>query len=179
MDINQAVNFLLGIFTVIFTYYMRDYWQSNNLKAELLEKLDFAIQNNKKHNACELFYMIHKLRLDYEEILKLVEEDNASKIIYALRRTPGLLDYKDGKLIHKKSPRTIALAEKVFKIFIEIMLGFLIVFLFILLTLLVFSKGLLLLKILIQITGLTLIIASFLGIRRDYRIVDELIKHNP
>jgi hypothetical protein len=179
MSISQFVDSTSGIVTTIFTaifyFYIRDYWQSNKIKADLLDKLDTALKNNRKHNVSELFYMIHKVRINYNEILKLIEDDNSSKIIYALKRTPGLVEYKDGKLSRRQFPRWITVVEK---IFFKFMLVFCVVFLLALLILLPFAKGFVLLQLLIQLIGVTIIIISFLRFQRNEKIIDELIKNS-
>lgn len=70
--------------------------QRSKITAELLEKFDNAVEKKQKHSACELFRLIHGVRMSYSDIVELIENDESSKIIFALKKTPGLVCYKDG-----------------------------------------------------------------------------------
>ncbi len=176
MEINQLINPVLGVLVTAATYYVTQHWQSNKTKAELLEKLDVSIKNNCKHSTCEIFYMIHKVKMNFQDIKMLIEDNNSSNIISVLKRTPGLADYKNGQLCKKTSPRWHILFEKIFfKFFVKFNLVFFLILELLLILSLPFAKGLQVFTILLQIVSVTIVIISIRAIQKDYNVVDELI----
>lgn len=71
--------------------------QARKIKAELLEKFEEAIFRQSKHSVTELFRLIHGLRMSYSDILELIQHDQCSKIIYVLKKTPGVVSYVNGE----------------------------------------------------------------------------------
>lgn len=76
--------------------------QSQKIRAELLERLDSAVKADQKHTACELFRLLHGLRMDYEDVKAICGHDKASKIILALQKTPGVVTHQGGRLRYTK-----------------------------------------------------------------------------
>ena len=71
--------------------------QARKIKAELLEKFEEAISRQSKHSVTELFRLIHGLRMSYSDIVELTQHDQCSKVIYALKKTPGMVSYSNGE----------------------------------------------------------------------------------
>jgi len=71
--------------------------QARKVRAELLEKFEEAVSRENIHSTTELFRLIHGLRMSYRDIATLVKNDQCSKIIYALKKTPGMVSYRDGE----------------------------------------------------------------------------------
>lgn len=97
VDILKAVAGLLSALGAIAVYKF-NLAQSYKVRAELLERLDAALANGKKHVACELFRILHGLRMDYEDIYAICTHDKVSKIVLALQKTPGLVKHEGGRL---------------------------------------------------------------------------------
>ncbi len=100
MEIEILSKVLVGIITIVSSYKATIFniGNSQKMKADLLEKLDVAIERKKKHTSTELFRLIHGLRMSYPDIESLAQSDNCSAIIYALKKTPGIVYYSNGKL---------------------------------------------------------------------------------
>lgn len=86
--------------------------QSRKIRAELLEKFEEAVTRSNKHSVAELFRLIHGLRMRYTDIIELIGHDNCSKILYALKKTPGLVSYKNGEFQYRGLAR-----NRVFRFF--------------------------------------------------------------
>lgn len=95
MEIDTIFKILFGGVSALGTIalILNNFGQSQKLKAELLEKFRHAISESDKHAATEIFRLIHGLRMSYVDIVALTNNDNCSKIIYALKKTPGLVTY--------------------------------------------------------------------------------------
>lgn len=71
--------------------------QARKVKAELLEKFEVAVTRESIHSVTELFRLIHGLRMSYKDIVELIRHDKCSKIIHALKKTPGIVSYVNGE----------------------------------------------------------------------------------
>lgn len=71
--------------------------QSKKARADLLVQLDDAIAQEKKHSAGELFYLLHDLRMNFEDIQAICGDSRSSKIVHALRKTPGIVTHTNGQ----------------------------------------------------------------------------------
>ncbi len=76
--------------------------QSQRARADLIEKFEQALREGRKHAVCELFRMLHGLRMDYEDIQAICLSSNVTKIILALQKTPGLVKYENGTMQYTK-----------------------------------------------------------------------------
>ncbi|MCP4704983.1 MAG: hypothetical protein GY865_10260, partial [candidate division Zixibacteria bacterium] len=47
---------------------------------------------------CELFYLLHGSKRNYKEILAIANNDDVSKILYALKKTPGIVEFENNEL---------------------------------------------------------------------------------
>ncbi|WNZ54465.1 hypothetical protein QT397_16370 [Microbulbifer sp. MKSA007] len=79
--------------------------QSRKIRAELLEKFEEAVARENVHSATELFRLIHGLRMSYGDIVELIRHEQCSKIIYALKKTPGLVSYEEGEFCYSNLGR--------------------------------------------------------------------------
>jgi hypothetical protein len=79
--------------------------QSRKIKAELLEKFEEAVDRESIHSVTELFRLIHGLRMSYGDIIELIRHEQCSKIIYALKKTPGMVSYEKGEFRYTKIAR--------------------------------------------------------------------------
>ncbi|PUA30231.1 MAG: hypothetical protein B0W54_06880 [Cellvibrio sp. 79] len=71
--------------------------QSKKSESELLEKFDKALAGSNKHLITELFRLIHGVYMDYPDVRKLIKRDDSTRILYALKKTPGYVTYKNGQ----------------------------------------------------------------------------------
>jgi len=79
--------------------------QSRKIKAELLEKFEEAVGRESIHSVTELFRLIHGLRMSYGDIIELIRNEQCSKIIYALKKTPGMVSYERGEFRYTQIAR--------------------------------------------------------------------------
>ena len=99
MEFTEFSKIVFGIITAVGTIALTFFnlSQTRKVTSELLEKFELALQNKQKHAVTELFRLIHGLRMSYSDIETLVQNDECSKIIYALKKTPGLVCYVNGE----------------------------------------------------------------------------------
>lgn len=99
MDVGIASKLVFGVISSLGTMALIFYnmGQARKVKAELLEKFEEAINMESKHSATELFRLIHGLRMNYSDVVELIKNDDCSKIIYALKKTPGIVSFKNGE----------------------------------------------------------------------------------
>lgn len=71
--------------------------QSKKNESELLEKFDKALAGSNKLLVTELFRLIHGVYMDYPDVRKLIKRDDSTRILYALKKTPGYVTYKNGE----------------------------------------------------------------------------------
>jgi hypothetical protein len=92
-------NVLAGIASVMgaVAVYQFKISQSKKARADLLTQLDDSIAQNKKHSAGELFYLLHGLRMNFEDIQAICADSRSAKIVYALRKTPGIVTHENGR----------------------------------------------------------------------------------
>lgn len=83
----------LGTIALIFY----NFGQARKVRADLVEKFEEAVSRKSIHSVTELFRLIHGLRMSYVDITELVQNDQCSKIIYALKKTPGMVSYDEGE----------------------------------------------------------------------------------
>lgn len=96
MDIEVASKLAFGLVSSLGTIalVLFNVGQSRKIKAELLEKFDAAVDKKSIHSVTELFRLIHGLRMSYSDIIALIQHEQCSKIIYALKKTPGMVSYE-------------------------------------------------------------------------------------
>jgi len=95
-EILKAVAGLISALGAI-AVYKYNLSQSAKARAELIEKFEHALSQDRKHAACELFRMLHGLRMDYEDIQAICRSSKAVKIIRALQKTPGMAKHENGR----------------------------------------------------------------------------------
>lgn len=95
----QSLNALAGLASALgaIAVYRFNLEQSRKARAELLENLDSALEHGRKHTACELFRMLHALRMDFEDIEAICHSSKVSKIILALQKAPGMVKLENGR----------------------------------------------------------------------------------
>ncbi|WOH37660.1 hypothetical protein RI844_00050 [Thalassotalea fonticola] len=98
MEFSEISKIVFGIVTAVGTIALTFFNMSQTRKvtAELLEKFEIAVEKTQKNSVTELFRLIHGLRMNYQDIIELINHDDCSRIIYALKRTPGLVCYENG-----------------------------------------------------------------------------------
>jgi len=98
MEVTEFTKIIFGMITATgtaaLTYFNLS--QTRKVTAELLEKFEVAIEKSQKHSVTEIFRLIHGLRMSYSDIMQLIQHDECSKIIFALRKTPGIVCYRNG-----------------------------------------------------------------------------------
>ena len=104
MDYELTTKLLLGSISALGTMALVFFnlSQTRKLKAELLKEFEDAVSRTNRHSVTELFRLIHGLRMSYNDIIKLIEHDSCSKIIHALKKTPGLVYYANGEFRYSR-----------------------------------------------------------------------------
>jgi len=104
MEFDTATKFIFGIVSALGTFAVifLNSRQAAQVKSELLIKFENALEKEQKHSVTELFRLIHGVRMSYSDIVELVKHDECIKIIYAIRKTPGLVRYENGKFTYTK-----------------------------------------------------------------------------
>lgn len=99
MDFDVASKIIFGFISALGTIALVFYnmGQSRKAKAELLEKFEEAVDRKNKHSTTEIFRLIHGLRMSYSDVIELIEHDDCSKVIYALKKTPGMVSFRNGE----------------------------------------------------------------------------------
>ena len=99
MDFDVASKLIFGFISALGTIALVFYnmGQSRKAKAELLEKFEEAVDRKNKHSTTEIFRLIHGLRMSYSDVIELIEHDDCSKVIYALKKTPGMVSFRNGE----------------------------------------------------------------------------------
>lgn len=99
MESYNIINALAGIASVMgaVAVYQFKLSQSKKARADLLAQLDDSIAQMKKHSAGELFYLLHGLRMNFEDIQAICNDSRSVKIIHALRKTPGIVTHENGR----------------------------------------------------------------------------------
>lgn len=97
IEIIKAVAGLISALGTI-ALYKYNFSQTEKAHAELIEKFEHALSQEKKHATCELFRMLHGLRMDYDDIQAICRSSKVSKVIYALKKTGGMVKYEDGRV---------------------------------------------------------------------------------
>ncbi len=142
MEFTETSKILFGVITAIgtiaVTYFNLS--QARKVKAELLEKFETAIEKSQKHSASELFRLIHGLRMSYSDIAALIENNDSLRIIYALKKTPGIVCYEDGEFRYSAVGK-----NKIYQFldvwYLRISIALFSICLFVSLALLAFSEG--------------------------------------
>jgi len=107
MDFDIATKILLGCVSSLGTMALVFFnlSQTKKIKAELLEKFEYAVSRENKHSVTELFRLIHGLLMRYADIIELISHDSCSKIIFSLQKTPSLVLYVNGEFRYTKQAR--------------------------------------------------------------------------
>lgn len=109
MEFDVVTKLIFGIVSAAGTFALifLNSRQATKVKAELLEKFEVALEKSQKHSVAELFRLIHGVRMSYSDIAELVTHDECIKIIYAIKKTPGMVRYENRKFTYSglvKSP---------------------------------------------------------------------------
>jgi len=104
MEFDTVTKFIFGIVSALGTFAVifLNSRQAAQVKSELLIKFENALEKEQKHSVTELFRLIHGVRMSYSDIVELVKHDECIKIIYAIRKTPGLVRYENGQFSYTK-----------------------------------------------------------------------------
>lgn len=71
-------------------------------RLKLLKEFDAAVKSGSRNSVTDIFHMLYGLRMSYNDILTLIEDDDVSKKIFALRKVPGMVQYEKGQLSYSK-----------------------------------------------------------------------------
>ena len=149
----------------------------NKAHAELLEKFETALSIKQKHSVCELFFLLHGLRMNYKDVVSIVNDDNSSKIIRALRKSPGMVKYDNNGFqynnFYKKSWfRKLGNVSSKF-----LMYGFLTIDILLLIGI-AFSKGETTLQLLFSAIFISVFFTMQLNENQHDRLVHDLVSAN-
>lgn len=98
----ELIKAIGGVASAVGAISLYNYNAAQTLKsrAELIDRFENALVNNRKHAAPELFRMLYGLRMNYKDLEAVCTDDDSSKIIYALKKTPGLVSVKNRKITY-------------------------------------------------------------------------------
>lgn len=102
MDLELISKLGFGVVSSLGTFALISYnfGQSRKVRADLVEKFEDAVSRKSTHSVTELFRLIHGLRMSYTDITELIQHDQCSKIIYSLKKTPGMVSYRNGEFTY-------------------------------------------------------------------------------
>ena len=100
MEYSELFKALLGVFSAIsaIAIYKFNMAKSLQVRAELIEKFEEALERKNKHSVCELFRLLHGARRNYKEVVAITENDDVSIILFALKKSPGMVIFEGGEL---------------------------------------------------------------------------------
>jgi len=128
MDVIEVGKLLVAVVSALGTIAVTSYnvGQSRKIRTELLEKLEQSLERQNKHSVCEIFRLLYGLRMNYQDIRNLTEDDRVSHILYALRKTPGMVKYENGSFRYTMlfANRWVRLIDKISGKLIASFLGF-------------------------------------------------------
>jgi hypothetical protein len=99
--LERVVTAGLGVIGAVSLARLR-YQRANKTRLELLKELDEAVRRASKQAATEIFRLLYVLSLNYEDLQKLLSNDDANRIIHALRRAPALIEFESGLLRYRE-----------------------------------------------------------------------------
>lgn len=88
----------------------------NKRKMDLIKEIETIIAeniNNKKWYISEAFLQLTGLRLSYNDICYIVNENNINKILFYIKKYPGIYEYRNGKF--KYTERFTSTSQKINK----------------------------------------------------------------
>lgn len=179
MEYSELFKIFLGLLSAIsaIAVYKFNIAKSLQARAELIQQFEEALVQDRKYSVCEIFRLLHGLRMSYEDIRAITRSDNVSKILYVLNKTPGFVRYENGELKYSAvfEKRWVRLTNNLVSKFSVYFFGAVTVMLIIAMA---FSKGL------TSFTLLILLIPSFAfltmqikDLRHD-KMIDELVNEN-
>ena len=97
MDSIELLKALVGLFSAVagIAIYKLNHAKMLKTRADLVEQFQKALAEGQKYSVMEMFRLLHGLRMTYEDIQALCADSNASHIIFALQKTPGMVKYKN------------------------------------------------------------------------------------
>lgn len=97
MDSIELLKALVGLMSAVagIAIYKLNHAKMLKTRAELVEQFQKALAEGQKYSVMEMFRLLHGLRMTYEDIQALCADSNASHIIFALQKTPGMVKYKN------------------------------------------------------------------------------------
>lgn len=100
MEYSDLIKLLIGLisaFGAIVGYKLNSI-KSKQAQAELIKQFENALENDNKYSTCELFALIYGINMDYKDILEITKRDDLNKVLYLLKKSPGVVAFKSGKL---------------------------------------------------------------------------------
>ena len=100
MEYAALIKALMGLFSAIgaIVAYKHNSIKAKQSQAELIIKFEEALKNNNKYSICELFNLIYGVRMDYDDIIEVTKRNDVSKIVFALKKTPGMVKFENGNV---------------------------------------------------------------------------------
>lgn len=77
----------------------------NQKNLNLIKEIETIVlenYNNRKWYISEAFFQLTGLRLSYNDICHIVNENNINKILFYIKKYPGVYEYKNGKFKYTK-----------------------------------------------------------------------------
>jgi hypothetical protein len=117
--------------TEIVKILISNYFIEKKIDLTILEKCKISLNDEVTPCKLEVSILFEKLTgliMGYDEIKQIVNDSDGIWIIYSLKKTPGLVEYSEGKLQYKKDyPEFLRGIEKYFSlIFFVLMIAFII-----------------------------------------------------
>ena len=100
MEYSELFKALLGLLSAISTVavYKFNIAKSLQARAVLMQQFEEALKQERKYSVCELFWLLHGSRMNYENIIAVTKNDNVSTILFILKKTPGMVKFVNGEL---------------------------------------------------------------------------------
>ncbi|AUM12932.1 hypothetical protein [Ketobacter alkanivorans] len=71
---------------------------STKSKLEILSRFASAISSENKYETQQLFFMLHRVRMKYKDILYLVNLEDSASILYIIQKRSSMIWFDSGKL---------------------------------------------------------------------------------
>ncbi len=96
----SLIKILVSIVSALGTIagYKLNHIKSQQTKAVLINQFEEALGNKNKYSICELFSVIYGINMGYKDILEIIERDDLNKVLFVLKKTPGMVKYAEGRL---------------------------------------------------------------------------------
>ena len=99
MDWIELIKAVVALISAVagIAIYKLNHAKMSKTRGELVEQFQNALDAEKKYSVIEIFRLLHGVRMTYEDIKALCSDSDASHIIFALQKTPGMVKYESSR----------------------------------------------------------------------------------